>query len=172
MPHLKQILLTDKPLYTPEQQLHRDQTYWTLVQGVLAPLQFLVFIVSAALIVRFTFTGQGFEIAALSVVIKTIVLYMIMVTGALWEKHVFGVYLFAPAFFWEDAVSIAVLILHTWYLWAWSTHSLNKQDLLGLAIAAYGFYLVNALQFLWKFRCARISRNRFAFQSRQPEVAR
>ena len=35
--------ITGAGLYTPEQKLRRDQTVWTLVQGVLAPLQFLVF---------------------------------------------------------------------------------------------------------------------------------
>ena len=35
------------------------------------------------------------------------VFYTIMVTGAIWEKVVFGQYLFAPAFFWEDVFSFA-----------------------------------------------------------------
>ena len=39
-----------------------------------------------------------------------------MVTGAIWEKVVFGRYLFAPAFFWEDVFSMLVLALHTAYL--------------------------------------------------------
>ena len=43
---------TAPPLYTPEQRLRRDATVWTLVQGVLAPLQFLVFAVSAVLVSR------------------------------------------------------------------------------------------------------------------------
>ena len=50
------------------------------------------------------------------VVIKTGILYTIMVTGAIWEKVVFGRYLFAPAFFWEDVVSMGVIALHTLYL--------------------------------------------------------
>ena len=40
------------PLYTPEQRRRRDATPWTLVQGVLAPIQFLVFVVSLALVLR------------------------------------------------------------------------------------------------------------------------
>ena len=51
-----------------------------------------------------------------SVVIKTLVLYTIMITGSIWEKEVFGRYLFAPAFFWEDVFSMLVLALHTAYL--------------------------------------------------------
>ena len=44
-------------LYTPEQRARRDATGWTLVQAVLAPLQFCVFLVSVWLVVRFLLTG-------------------------------------------------------------------------------------------------------------------
>ena len=77
-------------LYTPEQRRRRDQSPWTVVQGVLAPLQFLVFIVSLVLVLNFLSTGEGFAAATASVVVKTLVLYTIMVTGAIWEKVVFG----------------------------------------------------------------------------------
>ena len=91
--------ITGVGLYTPEQKLRRDQTVWTLVQGVLAPLQFLVFAISAVFVVNFLLNGTGLFAATVSVVIKTGILYTIMVTGAIWEKVVFGRYLFAPAFF-------------------------------------------------------------------------
>lgn len=51
-------------LYTPDQRFRRDQTPWTLVQGVLAPLQFLVFLVSLVLVLRFMATGEGQDLAA------------------------------------------------------------------------------------------------------------
>ena len=35
-----------QPLYTAEERVRRDSTPWTLVQGILAPVQFLVFLVS------------------------------------------------------------------------------------------------------------------------------
>lgn len=103
-------------LYTPEQRRRRDRSRWTLAQGVLAPLQFLVFLISLALVLRYLATGTGHEAASVSIVVKTFVLYTIMVTGALWERDVFGVYLFAPAFYWEDVVSFVVIALHTAYL--------------------------------------------------------
>jgi 3-vinyl bacteriochlorophyllide hydratase len=106
-------------LYTPEQKLRRDETVWTLVQGVLAPLQFLVFAVSAVLVVNFLLNGTGLFAASASVVVKTGILYTIMVTGAIWEKVVFGRYLFASSFFWEDVVSMGVIALHTLYLAMW-----------------------------------------------------
>ena len=144
------------PLYTPEQRSRRDQTAWTLVQGVLAPVQFLVFIVSAVLVLRFLATGEGWFAASISVVVKTLVLYTIMVTGALWEKVVFGQYLFAPAFFWEDVFSFLVLALHTAYLVALFTGALAPREQMLLALAAYATYVVNAAQFIWKLRLARL----------------
>ena len=105
-------------LYTPEQKLRRDASVWTLVQGILAPVQFIIFLVSLGLVLRCLMTGEGEEIALWSVVVKTIALYTIMVTGSIWEKVVFDKFLFADAFFWEDVFSMLVLALHTLYLWA------------------------------------------------------
>ena len=98
-------------LYTPEQRWRRDHSMWTLVQGILAPLQFLVFLVSLVLVGRTLLWGLDPEWALWSVVAKTGVLYLIMVTGSIWEKKVFGQYLFAASFFWEDVVSMGVMVL-------------------------------------------------------------
>ena len=144
------------PLYTPEQRRRRDASRWTLVQGLLAPLQFVVFLVSLGLVLRCLVTGQGAEAATVSVVVKTLVLYGIMVTGSIWEKVVFDCWLFAPAFFWEDVFSMLVLALHTAYLVALFTGALGLQGQLLLALAAYATYLINAGQFLWKLRMARL----------------
>jgi len=144
------------PLYTPAQRLRRDATRWTLVQGLLAPVQFLVFLVSAGLVLRYLATGEGLAVAVASVVVKTFVLYAIMVTGCIWEKVVFDRWLFAPAFFWEDVFSMLVLALHTAYLVALATGSLGPRALMLLALAAYATYAVNAAQFVWKLRLARL----------------
>jgi 3-vinyl bacteriochlorophyllide hydratase len=144
------------PLYTPEQRIRRDASPWTLVQGILAPLQFLVFLVSVALVVRFLITGNGFAAATISVLIKTLVLYTIMITGSIWERDVFGRYLFALTFFWEDFVSMFVLALHTAYLGALLFGSLHARYQMYLALLAYSAYLVNATQFIVKLRRARL----------------
>ena len=89
-------------IYTDEQRSRRDSTVWTTVQGVLAPLQFVVFAISLILLLRYLYTGIGYEVATISILVKTVILYAIMVTGAIWEKVVFGQYLLAPSFFWED----------------------------------------------------------------------
>ena len=143
-------------LYTPEQRVRRDSSVWTLVQGILAPVQFLVFLISLAMVLRFLTTGEGQNAAVVSVVIKTLTLYTIMVTGCIWEKVVFNCYLFAPAFFWEDVFSMLVLALHTAYLAALFTDTLNTQQLMYLALAAYAAYVINAGQFIYKLRMARL----------------
>lgn len=145
-----------RPLYTPEERRRRDASGWTTVQGVLAPAQFLVFLVSLALVLRALATDEGVTAATASVIVKTAVLYAIMVTGAIWEKKVFGRYLFAPAFFWEDAFSILVLALHTAYLAAIALGWGNPRAQLFLALAAYAAYVINAAQFLMKLRNARL----------------
>jgi 3-vinyl bacteriochlorophyllide hydratase len=144
------------PLYTPDQRLRRDASVWTLVQGVLAPIQFLVFLVSASLVLRYLYNGEGLSWATTSVVVKTLTLYTIMITGCIWEKVVFDRWLFAPAFFWEDVFSMLVLALHTAYLVALSTTSLTPRALMFLALAAYAAYAINAAQFIWKLRLARL----------------
>jgi 3-vinyl bacteriochlorophyllide hydratase len=144
------------PLYTPAERVRRDASVWTLVQGVLAPIQFLVFLISLGLVLRFLYTGDGQAAATWSVVVKTITLYTIMITGCIWEKVVFDRYLFAPAFYWEDVFSMLVLALHTAYLVALFTGKLQSQALMYLALAAYAAYVVNAAQFIWKLRMARL----------------
>ena len=143
-------------LYTPEERVRRDSTIWTPVQGFLAAFQFIVFGISVCLIARYLVTGQGEALAVWSVVFKTLVLYAIMVTGSIWEKVVFDKWLFAKSFFWEDVFSFLVLGLHTAYLWVLFTGSMPTRDQLWLALAAYAAYAINAGQFLWKLKAARI----------------
>jgi len=145
-----------RPLYTPDERLRRDATRWTLVQGLLAPIQFFVFLVSVVLVLRYLQTGEGETVATISIVIKTILLYTIMITGCIWEKVVFGRYLFAQSFFWEDVFSMLVLALHTAYLFALFSGSLSVKEQMLLALAAYATYIINAIQFLLKLRAARL----------------
>ncbi|GLI97410.1 2-vinyl bacteriochlorophyllide hydratase [Sphingobium sp. BS19] len=150
------------PLYTPEQRRRRDESRWTLVQGILAPVQFLIFLVSLALVLRYLSTGEGASAAALSIVVKTIALYTIMITGCIWEKVVFDKWLFAEAFWWEDFFSMFVLALHTAYLAAlflgWGT----ERERMLIALAAYATYAINATQFILKLRAARLQSARDA----------
>ncbi len=148
-------LCTPGPLYTPEQRRRRDESVWTLVQGILAPIQFLVCLVSTGLVLRYLMTGMGADAATASIIVKTLLLYAIMITGSIWEKVVFGQWLFAEPFWWEDLVSFLVLGLHTLYLVALLHDWWSTRDRMILALVAYAVYAVNAAQFLLKLRAAR-----------------
>jgi 3-vinyl bacteriochlorophyllide hydratase len=145
-----------QPLYSAEEKRRRDASPWTLVQAVLAPAQFAAFLVSLALVVNYLATGQGLRIATCSIVVKTLLLYAIMITGSIWERAVFGRYLFARAFFWEDVFSMLVLALHTAYLAAIFLQIGNARQQMLLVLAAYASYAINATQFLLKLRAARL----------------
>ncbi len=153
-------------LYTEAERQRRDSSPWTLVQGILAPVQFIIFLVSLGLVMRTLMTGEGVFAAHLSILAKTLALYTIMITGALWEKDVFGQYLFAPAFFWEDVVSFGVIALHTLYLAGLIFGLMDDRALFIITLFAYATYVVNAAQFLLKLRAARLS----APASRQAEA--
>jgi 3-vinyl bacteriochlorophyllide hydratase len=143
------------PLYSAAERRRRDASPWTLVQGVLAPLQFAVFLVSLCLVLRFLATGAGETAATVSIVVKTAFLAAIMLTGCLWERDVFGRYLFARSFFWEDVVSMAVIALHLAYMAALLSGSVEVRYQMFIALAAYAAYITNATQFLLKLRAAR-----------------
>jgi 3-vinyl bacteriochlorophyllide hydratase len=157
-------------LYTREERARRDATRWTVVQGVLAPVQFLAFLVSLALVLRFIVTGEGYSAASASIVVKTLTLYAIMITGSIWEKEVFGRYLFAQSFFWEDVVSMLVLALHTAYLAALFFGLLTERSRMFLALAAYASYVLNATQFILKLRAARREQTSPDLTSRDAEI--
>jgi 3-vinyl bacteriochlorophyllide hydratase len=147
---------SSQPLYTPEQRRLRDESKWTLVQGILAPIQFLVLLISVGLVLRYFLTGEGAAAATVSIVVKTMILYVIMVTGSIWEKVVFDEWLFAPPFFWEDAFSMIVLALHTAYLVALLNDWGTPAQQMSIALAGYGAYVINAGQFILKLRAARL----------------
>ena len=133
-------------LYNEEERIRRDSTKWTLVQGILAPLQFVVFLVSLGFVLNYLLYGT-YESAA--------ILCLIMVTGSIWEKAVFDKYLFAKPFYWEDVVSIVVVFLHLLYLFVYFFDFLSIESQLYVALLAYFAYVVNAVQFLFKFKQAR-----------------
>ena len=144
-------------LYTPSQRIIRDRTVWTKVQAILAPLQFIVCVISLALVLRYLFTNEGYYIATVSIVVKSFLLLLIMVTGAIWEKVVFGQFLFAEAFFWEDVVSFFVIFFHGLYLYVLLSGEFLPTSQMLVALFAYFLYFINAFQFLRKLRLARQS---------------
>jgi 3-vinyl bacteriochlorophyllide hydratase len=143
-------------LYTADERRRRDSSVWTIVQGVLAPIQFAIFLVSLWFVLRFLLTGIGERAADLSILLKTVALLTIMVTGSIWEKSVFNRWLFAPAFYWEDVVSMGVIALHLGYCLMLFAGLGTSETRMFVALAAYAAYVINATQFLLKLRAARL----------------
>ncbi|KPV47758.1 2-oxoglutarate synthase [Kouleothrix aurantiaca] len=134
-------------MYTPAQLARRNASPWTWVQAVLAPVQFLAFVVSFALVLRFLLTGQGYAIATISVLIKIALLWAITITGMIWEKEIFGHYFLAREFFWEDVGNAVAMLTHNLYFLARALHW-SDQAVMGLMLLAYCTYLVNCAQFV------------------------
>jgi len=143
--------------YTAEQMEKRNNSKWTKVQMVLAPLQFLTFIISLGLIIRYLTTGDGYMITNLSVIVKIALLWAITITGMIWEKEVYGKWFLAPEFFWEDTLNAVAMFMHNLYFVAllagWS-----HEQLMTLMLIAYISYLVNFAQFFVRGLQARKQR--------------
>lgn len=143
--------------YTAEQLAKRNASMWTRVQMVLAPLQFLAFLVSLTLVIRYLLTGEGYVIANLSVLFKITLLWLITATGMIWEKEIFGHWFLAPQFFWEDVGNAVAMIMHNLYFWAvWLGWS--HQAVMTLMLIAYVAYLFNCSQFVIRGLQARRQR--------------
>jgi len=140
--------------YTPDQWARRNRSRWTRWQAVLAPIQLLVVVASAVLVIRYLLSGQGFAVANSSVILKLLILGLIMTTGALWEHDVYGKYLFAPQFFWEDVGSSVVCLLYPLA----ALFGAAEHTLAWLILAAYVSYALNAAQYLVKLRRSRLHR--------------
>ena len=133
--------------YSAEQLEKRDRSKWTKVQAILAPIQFLVFLISLALVIRYLVTGNGYVIANISVLVKIALLWVITITGMFWEKEMFGRYFLAPEFFWEDVGNAIALFFHNLYfvaLWLGWSH----REIMLLMLVAYSTYLINCAQFV------------------------
>ena len=137
------------PRYTPEQLERRNASVWTKVQGILAPIQFLMFLVG----VTVTYLYQAhiwidnFYWITVFVFLKTLMLVLIFVTGGFFEQEVFGAFAFAPEFFWEDFGSAIAMVVHISYFILFFM-GLDETILIRTALLAYLSYLINAAQFV------------------------
>jgi 3-vinyl bacteriochlorophyllide hydratase len=71
-----------------------------------------------------------------------------IVTGALWEHDVFGPYWFAPEFFYEDAMTLNVFLLHLGYLAVVYTEPWALNKALLILSLAYIVYVGNVAQYI------------------------
>ncbi len=136
-------------MYTPEQLERRNASRWTRVQIILAPIQFLVFLISFYLVIRYLMTGEGYVITTISVWLKIALIWALTITGMWWEHDVYGHYFMAPEFFWEDLGNLIAILTHNayfvvqWLQW-------DDRSVMLVMLFAYITYLINAAQFVSK----------------------
>jgi 3-vinyl bacteriochlorophyllide hydratase len=119
------------------------------VQAILAPIQFLAFLVSFGFVIRYLTTGEGYDITNISVVIKITLLWAITITGMIWEKEIFGHYFLAKEFFWEDVGNAVAIVSHNLYFLAVALHW-SREAVMMVMLVAYCTYLINCTQFIVK----------------------
>jgi 3-vinyl bacteriochlorophyllide hydratase len=137
-------------MYTPEQLLRREASPWTKVQVILAPIQFVAFLISLSLVIRYLLSNhdeQAYFIASISVWVKITLIWALTITGMFWEKDVFDHYFMAKEFFWEDFGNLVAIITHNAYFVAQGLHWPPNQIML-VMLFAYLTYLFNAGQFV------------------------
>lgn len=148
-------------MYTPDQLRRREASRWTQVQIVLAPIQFLAFIISFALVIRYLVTGEGYWVATVSVWVKIFLIWALTITGMLWEYDMYDHYFMAKEFFWEDLGNLIAIITHNLYFVAvWMGAS--QRVIMWVMVFAYITYLFNAGQFV--ARGVRSARQRRALK--------
>lgn len=136
-------------MYTPEQLARREASPWTRVQIILAPIQFLAFLISFFLVVRYLMTGQGYLATTISVWVKIVLIWALTITGMLWEKDVYGHYFMAREFFWEDLGNLIAILTHNaYFIVQWS--GWEPRSVMFVMLFAYITYLLNATQFIVK----------------------
>ncbi len=143
--------------YTPDQLERRNRSLWTTVQGVGALAQFVTFVVSLVLVIRFVTTGQDYALTTVACVTKVLMLYFMTITGMAWEDEVFGRFFLAPQMFWEDIGNVISLAGNTSYLVALilGADPGTQMAAMGVALATY---VLNFFQFA--LRGARAARQR------------
>ncbi len=136
-------------MYTPQQLANREASPWTRVQIILAPIQFVAFIISLSLVIYYLVTGEGYWAATISVWVKIALIWALTITGMFWEHDVFGHYFMAPEFFWEDFGNLIAILTHNAYFvvqWlGW-----EQRDVMIVMLFAYITYLFNAGQFIYR----------------------
>lgn len=155
------------PRYTPEQLRKRNNSVWTKVQLILAPIQFVVFIIGVVLTVMY-YTGslENFSLVTWALLIKTIFLVVLFVTGAFFEKEVFDIWVFSPEFYWEDIGSSVATVFHFLYF-VLAYLGFSKEALVWSALVAYFTYVVNAIQYLVRIYLEKQNEKRLKAQGVQ-----
>jgi len=135
--------------YTPEQLIMRNESVWTYLQIILAPIQFLIFLTGVVLNTMYANNVGNIDIIwiSLAILFKTLFFVVLFITGMFFEKEIFGHWVYSKAFFWEDVGSTVAGFLHILYfVLAWL--GCPEKLLVFEGYLAYLSYIINALQYL------------------------
>jgi len=126
----------------------RAASVWTKIHPIFALGQLLAFFVSVGFLIGYFRGAVSMEAVHQSVLVKVALMLGAIITGALWEKDVFGQYWFAPEFLAEDTMTLNVFILHISYLGLAAANPENITVQIGMLIVAYGVYIANVAQYV------------------------
>jgi 3-vinyl bacteriochlorophyllide hydratase len=73
-----------------------------------------------------------------------------IVSGAFWERDVYGQYWFADQFFFEDCMTINVLLLHLGYLGIAYMNPQAPEKAVVVLCLAYAVYVANVAQYIFR----------------------
>jgi len=128
----------------------RAASTWTRIHPIFALGQLGAFVVSVGFLAAYWLGWVNFAAVHESVLIKIALMIGAIVTGVLWEHDVFGWYWFAPEFFFEDAMTVNVFLLHLGYLAVVYTEPGNPNKALLMLSIAYIVYVGNVAQYIWR----------------------
>jgi 3-vinyl bacteriochlorophyllide hydratase len=140
-----------------EVRARRKASVWTLIHPIFALGQLLAFFVSVGLLVAYFFGRVSFGVVHIAVMTKIGLMVGAVITGALWEKDVFGSYWFAAEFLVEDVMTVNVFILQIAYVLMAYTHPENLGVILWVLGLAYFVYAGNVTQYI--VRTANMQKN-------------
>ncbi|MDP8305091.1 MAG: 2-vinyl bacteriochlorophyllide hydratase [Candidatus Chlorobium antarcticum] len=137
------------PRYTPDQLAKRNASVWTDVQLILAPIQFIVFLIGISVTALYAMDSSLFSFYWVSVAIlfKSFLFGLLFVTGAYFEKEIFDQWVFSKEFLWEDIGSVLAAAFHLLYF-VLAFMGASEDLLVQEAFLAYFTYVLNALQYL------------------------
>ena len=108
--------------YTPEQLVKRNASIWTDIQIILAPIQFMFFVVG--LTTTALYTNSLFVISlywvSVAILFKTLFFALLFITGMFFEKEIFNKWVYSKEFLWEDIGSTIAAFFHLLYFF-WLT---------------------------------------------------
>lgn len=137
------------PHYTPEQLAKRNASVWTDVQLILAPIQFFVFLAGVTVTYLYFQNNEVFSFywVSIAILFKTFLFALLFITGAYFEKEIFGKWVFSKEFLWEDIGSTIAGAFHLLYF-VFAFMGARENVLVIEAFIAYSTYVANALQYL------------------------